>query len=67
MVLDNVQWFEVPEGKHATIQGKSMPALELMGLGRLAKRYGKNVVNGPTEKAAVSRFAGDRSINLVAR
>ncbi|KAL0360096.1 UNVERIFIED_CONTAM: ABC transporter I family member 1 [Sesamum radiatum] len=32
-VLDNVQWFEVLEGK----QGKSIPALELMGLGRLMK------------------------------
>lgn len=61
-VLDNVQWFEVLEGK----QGKSMPALELMGLGRLAKEKAKMLSMGQRKRLQLARLlAIDRPIWLL--
>ena len=45
-VLDNVQWFEVLEGK----QGNSLPALQLMGLGRLAKEKARMLSMGQRKR-----------------
>nr|ACD56640.1 putative ABC transporter [Gossypioides kirkii] len=61
-VLDNVQWFEVLEGKH----GKSLPALELMGLGRLAKDKARMLSMGQRKRLQLARLlAIDRPIWLL--
>nr|POE86036.1 abc transporter i family member 1 [Quercus suber] len=61
-VLDNVQWFEVLEGK----QGNSMPALELMGLGRLAKEKARLLSMGQRKRLQLARLlALDRPIWLL--
>ncbi|KAL6541146.1 ABC transporter I member 1 [Orobanche minor] len=61
-VLDNVQWFEVLEGK----QGKSMAALELMGLGRLAKEKARMLSMGQRKRLQLARLlAIDRPIWLL--
>ncbi|GKV03326.1 hypothetical protein SLEP1_g15650 [Rubroshorea leprosula] len=61
-VLDNVQWFEVLEGK----QGKSLPALELMGLGRLAKEKARMLSMGQRKRLQLARLlAIDRPIWLL--
>ncbi|XP_061375743.1 ABC transporter I family member 1 [Gastrolobium bilobum] len=61
-VLDNVQWFEVLEGK----QGKAMPALELMGLGRLAKEKPRMLSMGQRKRLQLARLlAMDRPIWLL--
>ncbi|KAK3435651.1 ABC transporter I family member 1 [Eucalyptus grandis] len=61
-VLDNVQWFELLEGK----QGKSLPALELMGLGRLAKDKARMLSMGQRKKLQLARLlAIDRPIWLL--
>lgn len=51
-VLDNVQWFEVLEGK----QGKSLAALELMGLGKLAKEKAKILSMGQRKRLQLARL-----------
>ncbi|GAU43285.1 hypothetical protein TSUD_389840 [Trifolium subterraneum] len=61
-VLDNIQWFELLEGKH----GKAMPALELMGLGRLAKEKPKMLSMGQRKRLQLARMlAIDRPIWLL--
>ncbi|CAL1414903.1 unnamed protein product [Linum trigynum] len=61
-VLDNVQWFEVLEGKH----GKSLPALELMGLGRLANEKTRMLSMGQRKRVQLARLlAMDRPIWLL--
>lgn len=61
-VLDNVQWFEVLEGK----QGKSLPALELMGLGRLANEKARMLSMGQRKRLQLARLlAIDRPIWLL--
>lgn len=61
-VLDNVQWFEVLEGK----QGNSLPALELMGLGRLAKEKARMLSMGQRKRLQLARLlAIDRPIWLL--
>ncbi|XP_027332871.1 ABC transporter I family member 1 [Abrus precatorius] len=61
-VLDNVQWFEVLEGK----QGKAMPALELMGLGKLAKEKPRMLSMGQRKRLQLARLlAIDRPIWLL--
>ncbi|KAF7112988.1 hypothetical protein RHSIM_RhsimUnG0172000 [Rhododendron simsii] len=61
-VLDNVQWFEVLEGK----QGGSLPALELMGLGRLAKDKARMLSMGQRKRVQLARLlAIDRPIWLL--
>jgi heme ABC exporter ATP-binding subunit CcmA len=61
-VLDNVQWFEVLEGK----QGKSLPAIELMGLGRLAKDKVRLLSMGQRKRLQLARLlALDRPIWLL--
>ncbi|GAA0156164.1 ATP-binding cassette [Lithospermum erythrorhizon] len=61
-VLDNVQWFEVLEGK----QGRSLPALELMGLGRLAKEKSRMLSMGQRKRLQLARLiAMDRPIWLL--
>ncbi|CAL9057806.1 ABC transporter I family member 1-like [Musa acuminata AAA Group] len=61
-VLDNVQWFEVLEGKC----GKSMDALELMGLGRLAKEKARMLSMGQRKRLQLARLlAIDRPIWLL--
>ncbi|KAB2024814.1 hypothetical protein ES319_D06G111900v1 [Gossypium barbadense] len=61
-VLDNVQWFEVLEGKH----GKSLPALELMGLGRLANDKARMLSMGQRKRLQLARLlAIDRPIWLL--
>jgi heme ABC exporter ATP-binding subunit CcmA len=58
-VLDNIQWFELLEGKH----GKAMPALELMGLGRLAKEKPRMLSMGQRKRLQLARMlAIDRPI-----
>ncbi|PON92305.1 ABC transporter, heme export [Trema orientale] len=62
-VLDNVQWFEVLEGKPGD---KSLPALELMGLGRLAKEKAKMLSMGQRKRLQLARLlAIDRPIWLL--
>ncbi|PNX71461.1 ABC transporter I family member 1-like protein, partial [Trifolium pratense] len=61
-VLDNIQWFELLEGKH----GKAMPALEFMGLGRLAKEKPKVLSMGQRKRLQLARMlAMDRPIWLL--
>ncbi|KAH0706996.1 hypothetical protein KY289_012072 [Solanum tuberosum] len=61
-VLDNVQWFEVLEGK----QGKSLPALELMGLGRLVNDKARMLSMGQRKRVQLARLlAIDRPIWLL--
>ncbi|OWM72819.1 ABC transporter I family member 1 [Punica granatum] len=61
-VLDNVQWFELLEGK----QGKSLPALQLMGLGRLAKEKARMLSMGQRKRVQLARLlAIDRPIWLL--
>lgn len=58
-VLDNIQWFELLEGKH----GKAMPALEIMGLGRLAKEKPRMLSMGQRKRLQLARMlAIDRPI-----
>ncbi|KAL3820647.1 hypothetical protein ACJIZ3_006552 [Penstemon smallii] len=61
-VLDNVQWFEVLEGS----QGKSLPALQLMGLGRLANEKSRMLSMGQRKRLQLARLlAIDRPIWLL--
>ncbi|EYU22835.1 hypothetical protein ABFS82_03G111600 [Erythranthe guttata] len=61
-VLDNVQWFEILEGK----QGKSIPAIELMGLGRLMKEKARMLSMGQRKRVQLARLlAIDRPIWLL--
>ncbi|KAL5537785.1 hypothetical protein UlMin_045381 [Ulmus minor] len=61
-VLDNVQWFEVLEGK----MGKSLPALQVMGLGRLAKEKARMLSMGQRKRLQLARLlAIDRPIWLL--
>ena len=61
-VLDNVQWFEVLEGK----QGNSLPAIQLMGLGRLAKEKARMLSMGQRKRLQLARLlAIDRPIWLL--
>ncbi|GAV90861.1 ABC_tran domain-containing protein [Cephalotus follicularis] len=61
-VLDNVQWFEVLEGKY----GRSLPAIELMGLGRLAKDKSRILSMGQRKRLQLARLlAIDRPIWLL--
>ncbi|GER36766.1 cytochrome c biogenesis ATP-binding export protein ccmA [Striga asiatica] len=61
-VLDNVQWFEILEGK----QGRSMAAIELMGLGRLAKEKARMLSMGQRKRLQLARLlAIDRPIWLL--
>ncbi|KAF8393062.1 hypothetical protein HHK36_021303 [Tetracentron sinense] len=61
-VLDNVQMFEVLEGKF----GKSMDALELMGLGRLANEKARMLSMGQRKRVQLARLlALDRPIWLL--
>ncbi|MED6132506.1 ABC transporter I member 1 [Stylosanthes scabra] len=61
-VLENVQWFEVLEGKY----GRSLPALELMGLGRLAKEKPRMLSMGQRKRVQIARLiALDRPIWLL--
>ncbi|CAA2969702.1 ABC transporter I family member 1 [Olea europaea subsp. europaea] len=61
-VLDNVQWFEVLEGK----QGRSLPALEFLGLGRLAKEKARMLSMGQRKRLQLARLiAIDRPIWLL--
>ncbi|GKA31299.1 ABC transporter I family member 1 [Tanacetum coccineum] len=61
-VLDNVQWFEVLEHK----QGKSLPALEFMGLGRLANEKAQMLSMGQRKRLQLARvIAVDRPIWLL--
>ncbi|GAB2221800.1 hypothetical protein Droror1_Dr00012988 [Drosera rotundifolia] len=61
-VLENVQWFEILEGK----EGRSLPALELMGLGRLAKDKARMLSMGQRKRLQLVRLlAIDRPIWLL--
>lgn len=61
-VLENIQWFEVLEGK----QGRALPALELMGLGRLAKEKPRMLSMGQRKRVQLARLlAIDRPIWLL--
>ena len=61
-VLENVQWFELLEGK----QGKALPALELMGLGRLAMEKPRMLSMGQRKRVQLARLlAIDRPIWLL--
>lgn len=61
-VIDNVQWFEVLEGKH----GKSLPSLQLMGLGKLAKEKARMLSMGQRKRLQLARLlALDRPIWLL--
>ncbi|KAJ8767938.1 hypothetical protein K2173_020878 [Erythroxylum novogranatense] len=61
-VLENILWFELLEGK----QGKSLPALELMGLGRLAKEKTRMLSMGQRKRLQLARLlAIDRPIWLM--
>nr|AKM76513.1 AT1G63270-like protein [Geranium phaeum] len=61
-VLDNVLWFEVLEGK----EGRSLPALELMGLARLAKEKSRMLSMGQRKRVQLARLlAIDRPIWLL--
>ncbi|KAI5666680.1 hypothetical protein M9H77_16533 [Catharanthus roseus] len=51
-VLDNVQWFDSLLAK----QGRSLPALELMGLGRLAKEKARMLSMGQRKKVQLARL-----------
>ncbi|KAJ4774176.1 hypothetical protein LUZ62_035721 [Rhynchospora pubera] len=61
-VLENVQWFEVLEGKI----GKSEGALELMGLGRLMNEKARMLSMGQRKRLQLARLlAIDRPIWLL--
>ncbi|CAI8611410.1 unnamed protein product [Vicia faba] len=61
-VLENIQWFELLEGK----QGKAMLALEVMGLGRLAKEKPRMLSSGQQRRLQLARLlAIDRPIWLL--
>ncbi|KAK7291970.1 hypothetical protein RIF29_07555 [Crotalaria pallida] len=61
-VLQNVQWFEVLEGK----EGRALPALQLMGLGRLAKEKPRMLSMGQRKRLQLARLlAIDRPIWLL--
>nr|GEY42839.1 ABC transporter I family member 1 [Tanacetum cinerariifolium] len=61
-VLDNVQWFEVLEHK----QGKSLLALEFMGLVRLANEKARMLSMGQRKRLQLARvIAMDRPIWLL--
>uniref|UniRef100_A0A1D1Y8A6 ABC transporter I family member 1 n=1 Tax=Anthurium amnicola TaxID=1678845 RepID=A0A1D1Y8A6_9ARAE len=61
-VLDNVQWFELLEGK----SGRALPALELMGLGRLAHEKPRMLSMGQRKRLQLARLlAIDRPIWLL--
>ncbi|XP_020591346.1 ABC transporter I family member 1 [Phalaenopsis equestris] len=52
-VLENVQWYEVLEGKDGTA---SLPALELMGLGRLANELPRMLSMGQRKRLQLARM-----------
>ncbi|GAB2210670.1 hypothetical protein Droror1_Dr00015951 [Drosera rotundifolia] len=61
-VLENVQWFEILEGK----EERSLPALELMGLERLAKDKARMLSMGQRKRLQLARLlAIDRPIWLL--
>ncbi|KAJ6842614.1 ABC transporter I family member 1 [Iris pallida] len=61
-VLDNVQWFEVLEGRC----GRAKPALELMGLGRLMNDKARMLSMGQRKRLQLARLlAIDRPIWLL--
>ncbi|KAL5716829.1 ABC transporter I member 1 [Ranunculus cassubicifolius] len=61
-VLDNVQWFELLEGKH----GKAKGAIELMGLGRLMNEKARMLSLGQRKRLQLARvLAIDRPIWLL--
>ncbi|KAL1294151.1 hypothetical protein HN51_054824 [Arachis hypogaea] len=61
-VLENVEWFELLEGKY----GRALPALELMGLGRLAKEKPRMLSMGQRKRVQLARLiALDRPIWLL--
>lgn len=61
-VLMNVEWYELLEGK----QGNSLPALELMGLGRLVKDKARMLSMGQRKRLQLARLlAIDRPIWLL--
>ncbi|XP_042493434.1 ABC transporter I family member 1 [Macadamia integrifolia] len=61
-VLENVQWFEVLEGK----SGKALPSLEFMGLGRLANEKSRMLSMGQRKRLQLARLlAIDRPIWLL--
>lgn len=61
-VRHNVEWFEVLEGK----RGKALPALQLMGLGRLAGEKAKILSMGQRKRLQIARLlAVDRPIWLL--
>jgi len=58
-ILDNVQWFEVLEGK----SGRAKPALELMGLGKLVNEKARMLSMGQRKRLQLaSLLAIDRPI-----
>lgn len=62
-LLENVQWFEVLEGKDGT---RSLPALELMGLGRLVNDKSRMLSMGQRKRLQLARLlAIDRPIWLL--
>ncbi|KAI3862738.1 hypothetical protein MKX03_021480 [Papaver bracteatum] len=62
IILDNVQWFEVLEGK----SGKSKAALELMGLGRLINEKARMLSMGQRKRLQLARVVAlDRPIWLL--
>lgn len=61
-VYENVAWFELLESK----QGNSLPALELMGLGKLAKEKARILSMGQRKRLQLARLlATDRPIWLL--
>ncbi|PIA51531.1 hypothetical protein AQUCO_01100411v1 [Aquilegia coerulea] len=61
-VLDNVQWFELLEGK----SGKAKEAIELMGLGRLMNEKARMLSMGQRKRLQLARvLAIDRPIWLL--
>ncbi|KAI3887650.1 hypothetical protein MKX03_014206 [Papaver bracteatum] len=62
IVLDNVQWFEVLEGK----SGKSKEALELMGLDRIINEKARMLSMGQRKRLQLARVVSlDRPIWLL--
>nr|AKM76504.1 AT1G63270-like protein [California macrophylla] len=61
-VLENIKWFELLEGK----EGRSLPALQLMGLGRLANEKSRVLSMGQRKRVQLARLiALDRPIWLL--
>lgn len=61
-VIDNIRIFEMLEGK----EGKSLPALQLMGLGKLAKEKTRILSMGQRKRVQMARLlAIDRQIWLL--